>query len=90
MTPIIVLNCIFITMPFYVYILTNQRNTVLYTGITNDLEQRVFDHKVKRNKGFTYKYNCNKLVLFEEFADTEKAIPREKQLKNIYGYGRRT
>src|SRR5687767_5652827 len=66
---------------YYVYILTNQHHTVLYTGMTNSLEQRVYDHKVKRNKGFTYKYNCDKLVYFEEFATPTDAIAREKQLK---------
>lgn len=49
--------------------------------MTNNLEQRVYDHKVKRNKGFTYKYNCDKLVYFEEFATPTEAIKREKQLK---------
>ena len=49
--------------------------------MTNNLEQRVYDHKVKRNKGFTNKYNCDKLVYFEEFAKPIDAIKREKQLK---------
>ena len=49
--------------------------------MTNNLEQRFYDHKVKRNKGFTYKYNCDKLVYFEEFATPMEAIKREKQLK---------
>jgi putative endonuclease len=66
---------------YYVYIITNQHNTVLYTGVTSDLDQRVFEHKTGRYKGFTSKYNCNKLVYFEEFSDVEEAIKREKQLK---------
>lgn len=68
-------------MVYFVYILTNPRHTVLYTAITNDLEQRVFDHKAKINKGFTAKYNCSLLVYFEEFCDITEAIHREKQLK---------
>jgi putative endonuclease len=61
--------------------MTNQHNTVLYTGVTSDLEQRVFDHKTKADPGFTAKYNCDKLVYIEEFDDIEIAIKREKQLK---------
>jgi putative endonuclease len=62
--------------------MTNERNTVLYVGVTNDLNDRVFDHKVKRNKkSFTSKYQCNKLVYFEEFNEVKEAIHREKQLK---------
>ena len=64
-----------------VYILSNNRNTVLYTGVTNNLELRVFQHKVKLNKGFTSKYQCQKLLYFEEFRDIREAIHREKQLK---------
>ena len=44
---------------YFVYILTNKTNRVLYTGVTNDLERRVLEHKAKFNAGFTYKYNCN-------------------------------
>jgi putative endonuclease len=66
---------------YYVYIITNHRNTVLYTGVTNDLNQRVFDHKTKLNKGFAAKYHCEKLIYFEEFGNVEQAIAREKQLK---------
>ncbi|HEY5826168.1 MAG TPA: GIY-YIG nuclease family protein [Cyclobacteriaceae bacterium] len=68
-------------MKYYVYIITNQRNTVLYTGVSNDLEQRIFDHKTKRNRGFTFRYHCDKMVYYEEFADINEAIAREKQLK---------
>jgi len=66
---------------YYVYILTNKRNTVLYIGVTNNLERRVFEHKNKLVKGFTSKYNINKLVYYEEFDYIEDAIYREKQLK---------
>ena len=67
---------------YFVYIVTNKYNTVVYIGITNDLERRLYEHKQKLNKGFTSKYNCNKLVWFEEFGDINEAISREKQLKN--------
>ena len=66
---------------YFVYLLTNQHNTVLYTGVTSDLEQRVFEHKTKQYRGFTSKYNCDKLVYVEEFDAVEEAIKREKQLK---------
>ena len=63
---------------YYVYILTNKMNTVLYTGITNNLERRIFEHKSKCFKGFTAKYNVNKLVYFEIYSDIYEAIQREK------------
>lgn len=66
---------------FYVYILTNKHNTVLYTGVTNDLKRRVYEHKMKLNKGFTKRYNINKLVYFEHFTRIKHAIEREKQIK---------
>jgi putative endonuclease len=68
-------------MTYYVDILTNKRHTVFYTGMTNSLEQRIFEHKIKINKGFTSKYNCHKLVYFEEYPAVWDAIHREKQLK---------
>ncbi len=68
---------------YYVYILTNFKNTVLYTGITNDLVRRVYEHKQKLVSGFTEKYNVNKLVYFEIFQDPENAIKREKTIKNL-------
>ena len=70
---------------YYVYILSNTHNTVLYIGITNDLIRRCFEHKQKRIKGFTQKYNVDKLVFFESFDYVDLAIAREKQLK---GYSR--
>ena len=68
-------------MVYFVYIMTNKHNTVLYVGVTNDIEARTFVHKTKLNNGFTAKYNCNKLVYFEEYQDILVAIHREKQLK---------
>lgn len=65
----------------YVYIMTNKNNTVLYTGVTSDLRKRVFEHKEKIFKGFTKKYNINKLVYFEVFDSIEEAIVREKKIK---------
>ncbi|HVN56267.1 MAG TPA: GIY-YIG nuclease family protein [Anaerolineaceae bacterium] len=66
---------------YYVYILTNPYNTVLYVGITNDLRRRVYEHKEKLVPGFTTRYNVNKLVYYEEGCDITQAIAREKQLK---------
>ena len=66
---------------YYVYILTNKMNTVLYTGVTNNLEYRLYEHKNKTVKGFTAKYNVNKLVYYEETGDIIAAITREKQIK---------
>lgn len=70
---------------YYIYILTNTYNTVLYTGVTNNLERRCFEHKQKIIKGFTSKYNVDKLVYFERFDLIDSAIAREKQIK---GYSR--
>ncbi len=66
---------------YYTYILSNINNKVLYIGMTNDLIRRVAEHKYKIIKGFTYKYNVDKLVYFEIFDFVELAISREKQLK---------
>jgi putative endonuclease len=66
---------------YYVYIMTNKNNSVLYTGITNDLMRRVYEHREKLVEGFTKKYNVGKLVYFEIFRDVESAILREKQIK---------
>lgn len=67
---------------YFVYILTNKANKVLYIGVTNDLERRVFEHKNKMINDFTKKYNLTKLVYFEETSDVRSAMEREKQLKN--------
>jgi putative endonuclease len=66
---------------YYVYILTNWNNKVLYTGVTNNLERRVYEHKNKADNGFTAKYNVNKLVYFDSTNDVRNAIEREKQIK---------
>lgn len=68
-------------MYYYVYILTNKLNTVLYAGVSNDLKKRVYEHKHKFIDGFTKKYNVNKLVYYEVFEDIVQAISREKQIK---------
>ncbi len=65
---------------FYVYIMTNSHHTVLYTGITSCLKRRVYEHKNKMIKGFTSRYNFNKLVYFEIFSNSYHAILWEKQI----------
>jgi len=70
---------------YFVYLLTNKRHTALYTGMTNDLVRRVHEHRQKMFKGFTSKYNIDKLVYFESFDLAQQAIAREKQIK---GYSR--
>ncbi len=64
---------------YYVYIPTNKNNRVLYTGVTNDLKKRVYEHKEKFVNGFTKKYNVSKLVYYEILEDPENAILREKK-----------
>ena len=66
---------------YYVYILASQRNGTLYTGVTNDLKRRVWEHKHDLVKGFTKEYGVHNLVYFEQTEDIEAAILREKQLK---------
>ena len=69
-------------MNYYVYILANKNNNVLYVGVTNDLIRRVYEHKHHADKdSFTSKYNVTKLVYFETTCDIRSAIAREKQLK---------
>ena len=70
---------------YYVYIITNSYHNVLYTGVTNNLKRRCYEHKQKMVKGFTQKYNVDRLVYFEKFDSIESAIAREKQIK---GYSR--
>ena len=65
---------------YFVYIMTNKSGT-LYTGVTNNLERRIYEHKHHLVKGFTNKYNIDKLVYFEETNDINAAISREKQIK---------
>ncbi len=66
---------------YYVYILANKTNSVLYIGVTNNLERRIYEHKNKLLSGFTEKYNVSKLVWYEECSDVKAAIQREKNLK---------
>jgi len=70
-----------VSRQYYVYMMTNSRNTVLYVGVTNDLIRRVYEHKEKLADGFTRKYNITKLVYCEVFEDIENAILIEKQIK---------
>jgi putative endonuclease len=65
---------------YFVYIMTNHSKT-LYTGVTNNLMRRVYEHKQKLIPGFTKKYNITKLVYYEVFGDIKQAIAREKQIK---------
>ena len=66
---------------YYVYLLTNWNNNVMYVGVTNDLQRRVYEHKEKMVKGFTKKYNVNKLVYYEQTTDIAAALNREKEIK---------
>lgn len=66
---------------YYIYLLTNWNNKVMYVGMTNDLRRRIFEHKNKLLEGFTKKYNINKLVYFDETNDVLTAIAREKEIK---------
>ena len=66
---------------YYIYIMTNKNHTTLYTGITNNLKKRIYEHKEKLVDGFTKRYNINKLVYYEIFDDAYNAISREKQIK---------
>ena len=67
---------------YYVYILTNKTNSVMYIGVTNDLRRRLCEHKNEQIEGFTKKYHVHKLVYVEEYTQIDDAIAREKQLKN--------
>jgi len=69
------------TKYFYIYILASKKYGTLYIGVTNDLLKRVWQHKNKIFKGFTDKYNIDKLVYYEVFEDINEAIKREKALK---------
>jgi putative endonuclease len=68
---------------YYVYILTNKNNTVLYIGITSDIVRRCIEHRTKKFKGFTSRYNVDRLIYYEEFRYVRMAIAREKQLNVI-------
>jgi putative endonuclease len=66
---------------YYVYLLTNWNNKVMYVDVTNNLERRRYEHKHKLVEGFTQKYNVDKLVYFEETRDVHAALEREKEIK---------
>ena len=66
---------------YYVYILSNKTDTVLYIGVTNNIERRIQEHKSGSIPGFTQAYNCDKLVYLESYSDINQALDREKQLK---------
>ena len=66
---------------YYVYIVTNKSNTVLYTGVTSDLQKRIYEHKNKIIPGFTAKYNVNKLIYYDSFPSPQEAISAEKKIK---------
>ena len=65
---------------YYVYIVTNKSNT-LYTGVTNDLRRRIYEHKNKLVRGFTSKYKIDKLIFYEIFDSSQEAIAAEKKIK---------
>ena len=67
---------------YYIYLLANKKNGTLYTGITNDLLRRIYEHKKNLLPGFTAKYNIHNLVHYEQSESIETAIQREKQIKN--------
>jgi len=77
---VLYIKLLFIMKRYYVYMLSNI-SRMLYTGMTNDLSERVKDHRQKRNDGFTKRYNIHRLVYYEEFQDVRKAIAREKEIK---------
>jgi len=66
---------------YYVYLLTNSNNKVMYVGVTNDLRRRLYEHQNKLVKGFTEKYNVDKLVYYEQSSDVVTALTREKEIK---------
>ena len=68
---------------YYVYILTNKTNKVMYIGVTNDLRRRIYEHKNELVDGFTKKYHIHKLVYYEIYKDINTAILREKKLKGL-------
>jgi putative endonuclease len=72
-----------IAKTYYIYILTNTYNRVLYIGVTSNLKRRIYEHKKQYKEGFTKRYNIDKLVYYEMFEHPLDAIKREKSLKNL-------
>lgn len=68
-------------MAFFVYIMTNRKGGTLYIGVTNDLARRGYEHREKMQKGFTEKYNLDRLVYYESYPTAQEAIAREKAMK---------
>jgi putative endonuclease len=68
-------------MAFYVYMVANRRNGAVYIGMTDDLAQRIWQHKTKKHRGFTAAHGCDKLVWYEVHEERETAFRRERQLK---------
>ena len=68
---------------YYVYIISNTYGSVYYTGVTNSIDRRIQEHREGKIPGFTQKYNCHKLLYFEEFSDINQAIEREKIIKKL-------
>jgi putative endonuclease len=66
---------------YYVYVISNWNNKVIYIGVTNNLERRIYEHKNKIIEGFTKRYNISKLVYFEQYNNVDDAIRREKEIK---------
>lgn len=66
---------------YYIYILANRSRKILYTGVTNNLQRRLIEHKSHENPGFTAQYNVDQLVYFEHYKNPKDAITREKQIK---------
>jgi putative endonuclease len=76
------LNIYSMDKKYFIYILSNRYRGTIYIGMTSNLNERIRAHKEKLIKGFTYKYNLNKLIYFEEYKTAEEAITREKHLKH--------
>ena len=68
-------------MQYYIYIATNKRNTVLYTGVTNNVQRRMYEHRNKLVTGFTMKYNVSKLIYYEAYPTAREAMEAEKKIK---------
>ncbi|MBQ6710462.1 MAG: GIY-YIG nuclease family protein [Bacteroidales bacterium] len=67
---------------YFIYIMSNTSNSTIYVGVTNNIERRVIEHRTYDSKSFTSRYNCHKLVYYEEYGSIDEAIVREKQIKS--------